>query len=87
MTGNLADADQHAVELASVPILSKPFTLAQLRETVEQMLRTRMTGRHPSATTGLGFVDLRVRTLILKIPHMLLRVRRTIRCHAASTRA
>jgi signal transduction histidine kinase/CheY-like chemotaxis protein len=41
MTGNLADADQHAVELASVPILSKPFALARLREAVEQILKFR----------------------------------------------
>jgi two-component system response regulator (stage 0 sporulation protein F) len=41
MTGNLADADQHAVELASVPVLSKPFALARLREAVEQIFRIR----------------------------------------------
>jgi signal transduction histidine kinase/CheY-like chemotaxis protein len=38
MTGNLADADDHAAELADVPILPKPFTIARLREAVEQLL-------------------------------------------------
>jgi CheY-like chemotaxis protein len=38
MTGNLADPERHAVELASVPVLPKPFTLARLRETVEELL-------------------------------------------------
>jgi signal transduction histidine kinase/CheY-like chemotaxis protein len=38
MTGNLADADDHAAELADVPILAKPFTIARLREAVEQLL-------------------------------------------------
>ncbi|MGB0036997.1 MAG: ATP-binding protein [Candidatus Acidiferrales bacterium] len=38
MTGNLADADEHDIELEAVPILSKPFTLARLREAVEQLL-------------------------------------------------
>lgn len=38
MTGNLADAQDHAAELASVPILPKPFTLGRLREAVGQML-------------------------------------------------
>jgi signal transduction histidine kinase/CheY-like chemotaxis protein len=38
MTGNLADAEDHAAELASVPILPKPFTLARLREAVKQLL-------------------------------------------------
>ncbi|HUJ29697.1 MAG TPA: ATP-binding protein [Candidatus Acidoferrum sp.] len=37
MTGNLADAEQHGAELAAVPILPKPFTLARLREAVGQM--------------------------------------------------
>ena len=41
MTGNLADADQHAVEFAAVPILPKPFTLARLRQAVEQLLPKR----------------------------------------------
>jgi hypothetical protein len=41
MTGNLADADRHAVELASVAVLSKPFALARLREAVEQIFRIR----------------------------------------------
>lgn len=36
MTGNMADAEQHTVELAAVPILPKPFTLMHLRETVAQ---------------------------------------------------
>ena len=38
MTGNFADADRHAEELANVLILAKPFTLAQLREAVELLL-------------------------------------------------
>lgn len=38
MTGNLADAQDHAAELASVPILPKPFTLGRLREAVGQVL-------------------------------------------------
>jgi len=38
MTGNLADADDHAAELADVPILAKPFTIARLREAVEELL-------------------------------------------------
>jgi CheY-like chemotaxis protein len=38
MTGNLADAEDHAVELAAVPILPKPFTLVRLREAVAQLL-------------------------------------------------
>jgi len=38
MTGNLADANEHGAELASVPILPKPFTLARLREAVTQLL-------------------------------------------------
>ncbi|HYL46975.1 MAG TPA: ATP-binding protein [Candidatus Limnocylindrales bacterium] len=38
MTGNLADTEKHAVELAGVPVLSKPFTLSRLRETVEEFL-------------------------------------------------
>jgi signal transduction histidine kinase len=38
MTGNFADADRHAKELANVLILAKPFTLAQLREAVELLL-------------------------------------------------
>jgi signal transduction histidine kinase/CheY-like chemotaxis protein len=38
MTGNLADAQEHAAELASVPILPKPFTLSRLREAVTQLL-------------------------------------------------
>lgn len=38
MTGNLADTEKHAVELARVPVLPKPFTLARLRKTVEMLL-------------------------------------------------
>lgn len=38
MTGNLADAQEHSDELASVPILPKPFTLVRLREAVTQLL-------------------------------------------------
>jgi signal transduction histidine kinase len=38
MTGNFSDADRHAEELANVLILAKPFTLAQLRESVELLL-------------------------------------------------
>lgn len=39
MTGNLADADQHAAEIATVSLLPKPFTLAGLRDAVEELLR------------------------------------------------
>jgi signal transduction histidine kinase/ActR/RegA family two-component response regulator len=39
MTGNLADAEQHTAELAAVSLLPKPFTLAQLRGAVEELLR------------------------------------------------
>jgi len=45
MTGNLADADQHAEELAAVPILPKPFTLARLRQAVEPLLPGRAPAR------------------------------------------
>jgi signal transduction histidine kinase/CheY-like chemotaxis protein len=38
MTGNLADADVAQIELAGVPILPKPFTLAGLREMLGQVL-------------------------------------------------
>jgi signal transduction histidine kinase len=38
MTGNRADTEKHAVELAGVPVLPKPFTLSRLRETVEILL-------------------------------------------------
>lgn len=38
MTGNLADAQEHSSELASVPILPKPFTLVRLREALMQLL-------------------------------------------------
>jgi signal transduction histidine kinase/CheY-like chemotaxis protein len=38
MTGNLADTEKRAVELAGVPVLPKPFTLSRLRETVEEFL-------------------------------------------------
>lgn len=41
MTGNLADADKHAAELASVPILAKPFTLVRLRQAVSELLPKR----------------------------------------------
>jgi signal transduction histidine kinase len=41
MTGNSADADRHAAELVNVLILAKPFTLARLRESVEQLLPNR----------------------------------------------
>lgn len=44
MTGNLADAEKHAEELASVPILAKPFTLGRLRQAVLQLLP-----KHPPA--------------------------------------
>lgn len=37
MTGNLADADKAATELRGVPILPKPFTLAQLREMLNRV--------------------------------------------------
>jgi CheY-like chemotaxis protein len=42
MTGNLADTEKHAVELAGVPVLPKPFTLSRLRETVEEFLPKKM---------------------------------------------
>jgi CheY-like chemotaxis protein len=38
MAGNLADTEKHAVELAGVAVLPKPFTLSRLRETVEMLL-------------------------------------------------
>lgn len=38
MTGNLVDTEKHAVELACVPVLPKPFTLSRLREAVEEFL-------------------------------------------------
>jgi len=38
MTGNLADAQEHGAEIASVPLLPKPFTLVRLREAVSQLL-------------------------------------------------
>ncbi|MGC1107971.1 MAG: hybrid sensor histidine kinase/response regulator [Candidatus Acidiferrales bacterium] len=37
MTGNLADCDKAAVELEGIPILPKPFTLARLREMLDQI--------------------------------------------------
>ncbi len=40
MTGNLVDAESYAAELASVPILSKPFTIARLRHAVSELLST-----------------------------------------------
>jgi CheY-like chemotaxis protein len=39
MTGNLADAEKYTMELAAVSLLPKPFTLAHLRESVEELLR------------------------------------------------
>ncbi|HYL69572.1 MAG TPA: ATP-binding protein, partial [Candidatus Limnocylindria bacterium] len=39
MTGNLVDADKYAAELEAMSLLPKPFTLAQLRETVDGLLR------------------------------------------------
>ena len=39
MTGNPTDADQYCAELAVVSLLTKPFTLARLREAVEELLR------------------------------------------------
>jgi two-component system, NtrC family, sensor kinase len=39
MTGNLADAEKYAAELGAVSLLPKPFTLAQLRQAVEELLR------------------------------------------------
>jgi len=39
MTGNLADAEKYTAELTAVSLLPKPFTLAQLREAVEELLR------------------------------------------------
>lgn len=41
MTGNLADADRAAIELEGVPILPKPFTLARLREMLDQITANR----------------------------------------------
>jgi hypothetical protein len=37
MTGNLADADKAELELEGLPILPKPFTLARLREMLDQI--------------------------------------------------
>ncbi len=37
MTGNLADSDKAAVELEGIPVLPKPFALAQLLEMLEQI--------------------------------------------------
>ena len=45
MTGNLADAEKYAAELASVPILPKPFTIARLRQAVGDLFQTNNTGR------------------------------------------
>jgi hypothetical protein len=45
MTGNLADAEKYAAELASVPILPKAFTIARLRQEVGDLLQTNNTGR------------------------------------------
>jgi two-component system NtrC family sensor kinase len=39
MTGNLADAENYAAELARVPVLSKPFTIARLRQAVGALLQ------------------------------------------------
>jgi hypothetical protein len=39
MTGNLAYAEMYTLALAAVTLLQKPFTLMQLREAVEQLLR------------------------------------------------
>lgn len=43
MTGNLADADKAAIELEGVPILPKPFSLAQLREILDQVIEPNRT--------------------------------------------
>lgn len=40
MTGNVADVEKYSGELASVRVLSKPFTIARLREAVTELLRT-----------------------------------------------
>jgi two-component system, NtrC family, sensor kinase len=39
MTGNLADAEKYTKELAAVSLLPKPFTFAQLRESLEELSR------------------------------------------------
>lgn len=39
MTGNIADAEKYTEELAEISLLPKPFTLARLREAVNEMLR------------------------------------------------
>lgn len=39
MTGNVADVEKYSAELAGVPVLSKPFTIARLREAVADLLR------------------------------------------------
>jgi len=39
MTGNLADAEKYRADLAAVSLLPKPFTLARLRDAVEDLLR------------------------------------------------
>jgi CheY-like chemotaxis protein len=41
MTGNLAGAEKYPAELATVPVLSKPFTIAHLRQAVTDLLRDR----------------------------------------------
>jgi len=41
MTGNLADADRYGADLDAILVLPKPFTLARLRESVQEVLRKR----------------------------------------------
>jgi signal transduction histidine kinase len=42
MTGNLADADRYGADIDAITLLPKPFTLARLREAVEEILRKRI---------------------------------------------
>jgi two-component system NtrC family sensor kinase len=41
MTGNLADADRYGADIDAITLLPKPFTLARLREAVEEIFRKR----------------------------------------------
>ncbi len=47
MTGNLADADRYGADLDAIVVLPKPFTLARLRELVQEVLR-----KHAPVRTG-----------------------------------
>jgi signal transduction histidine kinase/CheY-like chemotaxis protein len=45
MTGNLADGESYMAELASVPVLPKPFTIARLRQVAGALLQKNNTDR------------------------------------------